>query len=190
MRRKLQLYIVSVWFLFLILLLVKIDIPLCFDDKCEFIGVLPLLKRNVTPLFCLIFLVFGAYFYLNFNNDIERGAPLLPKKVQRVEDIHSETLAFLASYIVPLACLDMDKSRSLLLLFLLLVLIGWIYVKTNLFYTNPTLSILGFKIYKVNTESLNDIIIITKQPLSVGDWMLPRKVNGNVYFAKKTTYDA
>lgn len=185
MRRKIQLYIISIWFLFFILFCIKINFPICYGDNCKFIGFYSLVKLNIVSIVCLLFLIVGLYYYLNFNHDIESGAPITPKQITKIENINSETLSFLASYIIPLACLDMDKSRSLLLLFFLLLLIGWIYVKTNLFYTNPTLAIMGFKVYKIDTINSSGIIIITKQQLIINDWVLLRKVNENVFFAKK-----
>lgn len=155
--------------------------------NCTFVGFPKLLETNIVPAVSLFFLILGSIFYLNFNHDIETGAPITPKQVTRIENINSDTLSFLASYIIPLACLDMDKERSLLLLIFLVVLIGWIYVKTNLFYTNPTLAIMGFKVYKIDTLNSIGMVIISKQSLSVGDWILPRRVNENVYFAKKRT---
>jgi len=190
MRRKIQLYIISLWFLFFILFWIKIDVPICFGENCEFVGFPELIRKNDVPVVSLLLLFVGAFLYLNFNHDVETGAPITPKRITKIENINSETLSFLASYIIPLACLDMDKSRSLLLLFLLLILIGWIYVRTNLFYTNPTLAIMGFKVYKIDTANSVGLIVISKQSLVVNDWILPRKVNEGIYFAKKRNHDA
>lgn len=185
MYKKIKLYIVSLWFLFLLLFIVKIDIPICFKPECKFIGFESLIQNNKIAIFSLTFMILGAIYYFNFNREVSVGAPLLPKKVILLKNLHSEVLSFLATYIIPLVCLDMDKSRSFPILILLLVLIGWIYVRTNLFYTNPTLAILGFKVYQVDTESYPEMIVIIKNSLSVGDYILPRQINGNVFFAKK-----
>jgi hypothetical protein len=186
MFQKIKLYIVSLWFLFLLLFVVKVNIPICFDGKCEFIGFKALILTNGIPLFALIFMILGAFFYFGFNSSITKGATLLSKKITSIKNLNSETLSFLATYIIPLACLDMDKSRSLPMLVLLLILIGWIYVRTNLFYTNPTLAIMGFKVYQLDTELTKDIIVITKQSLKNGDAILPRPINDNIHYAKKS----
>jgi hypothetical protein len=129
-------------------------------------------------------MILGAMFYFDFNRNITRGASLLPKKIIKIENQSSETLSFLATYIIPLACLDMDKDRSLPMLILILILIGWIYIKTNLFYTNPTLSILGFHVYKIDTEKTPEIIVVTKSNLDINNNILIRKIDQNLYFAK------
>jgi len=183
MLKKVQLYIISLWFLFLLLFIVKVNIPVCFSDY-EFIGFKELISTNAIPIFALIFMILGGVFYFNFNTKITQGAPLLPKKIVTLRSLNSETLSFLATYILPLACLDMDKSRSLPMLILLLILIGWIYVRTNLFYTNPTLVILGFKVYSIDTTETKEIIVIIKHSLKAGDYILPRRINENIYYAK------
>ena len=156
-----------------------------FTQNWYFIGWIKLASKNVVPIVSILFLALGSIFYLNFNHDIEIGAPITAKQITKIENINSDTLSFLASYIIPLACLDMDKDRSLLLLVFLLILIGWIYVKTNLFYTNPTLAIMGFRVYKVDTIHATGMVIISKQSLTINDWILPRRVNENVFYAKK-----
>lgn len=186
MFQKIKLYIVSLWFLFLLLFVVKVNIPLCFGEGSKFIGFKELILTNGIPLFALIFMILGAFFYFDFNNSITKGATLLSKKITTIKNLNSETLSFLATYIIPLACLDMDKSRTLPMLILLLVLIGWIYVRTNLFYTNPTLAIMGFKVYQLDTEMTKDMIVITKQSLKIDDTILPRTINDNIHYAKKS----
>jgi hypothetical protein len=185
MAKKIQLYIISLFFLFLLLFVVKVDVPICVKGNCKFIGFLALISRNGIALFALVFMLLGVLFYLRFNYEVTKGAPRLPKKVVALKNLHSETLSFLATYIIPLACLDMDKARSLPMLVLLLTLVGWIYVKTDLFYTNPTLAILGFKIYQLDTDGTKDMIVIIRQSLQKGESILSRQINANIYYAKK-----
>ncbi|MCF6407786.1 hypothetical protein L3C95_33170 [Chitinophaga filiformis] len=183
---RIKLFIISLWFLFLILFIIKADIPISFAKESKFIGFKRLIATNGIPLFALTFMILGAFFYFDFNNNLSKGAPLLPRRILTIKNINSKTLAFLATYVVPLACIDMDKSRALPLLVLLISLIGWIYISTNLFYTNPTLAIIGFKTYQIDTESEKDIIIITKHTLKANDSILPRHISENIYFVKKS----
>jgi hypothetical protein len=182
---KIKLYIISLWFLFLLLFIMKVDIPITFGKDNRFIGFQKLVTTNTIPFFALVFMILGAFFYFDFNSSVSKGAPLLPRKISAIKNINSETLSFLATYVIPLACLDMDKPRALPLLILLMFLIGWIYVRTNLFYTNPTLVIIGFKVYQIDTQVEKEIIVITKHLLKIDDSILPRQINENIYYAKK-----
>ena len=74
---------------------------------------------------------------------------------------------------------------SLLILFILLVIIGCIYIKTNIFHTNPTLALLGYNIYKVSTENRKNIIIISKITLTKEDKIRVKLLSDNIYIADK-----
>ena len=183
MWQKIELYIISLWFLFLLLLIQKLQLPLCFGTGCRFIGLRALISLNVVPSVSLIFIILGGIFYWRFNYKVEKGASNLPKKITRLEDLYFENLAFLITYIVPLVGFDLDRNRNRLMLFLLLILIGWFYVKANIFYTNPSLAVLGYRIYKIDTAESRNLIVIVRGRLKEGDSIYPRKIDENIFFA-------
>ena len=65
------------------------------------------------------------------------------------------------------------RDRYVFALFFLLIIIGVIYVKTDMFYANPTLAVLGYRLYRVQLDSRvgvkENIVVISKSPLCVGD---------------------
>lgn len=128
-------------------------------------------------------MMLGIIFYFRFNYRFVQGASLLPVTVTKVENINFESVTFLATYIVPLACIDLDKDRSSLMLITILVLIGWIYIKTNLFYTNPTLAIWGYQIYKISTRNREDITIIIRGKVKVGDGIRLKNIDDKIFLA-------
>ena len=67
---------------------------------------------------------------------------------------------------------------------------GAIYIKTDLFYANPSLALLGFKIYKANGNFKNNInkpniILISQSSISSGDKVSYRKLDDRIYFVEK-----
>ncbi len=48
-------------------------------------------------------------------------------------------MTFLTTYIIPLVCIDLTKIRYVIVLVVLLVLIGFIFVRMDLYCGNPTL---------------------------------------------------
>jgi hypothetical protein len=125
----------------------------------------------------------GVVFYYRFNYKFTQGASLLPVTITTVENINFESVTFLATYIVPLACIDLDKSRSSLMLITILILIGWIYIKTNLFYTNPTLAIWGYQIYKISTKNRTGITIIIRGKVKIGDNIRLKNIDDKIFLA-------
>lgn len=188
MKLKIQLYILSLWLLFILLFINKVNIPFCFND-CEFIGWRKLFSDNIIPTISIIIVIFGFVFYLRFKY-IVSGNKSLPEKVTEIENINWEHLTFLVTYVIPLLSFDLDfnldEDRNSLMFFLVLIIIGLIYVKTNMFYTNPTLAILGYHIYKISTTKRNNVIFISRDVITENDWIEHKLLSDNIYIANKS----
>lgn len=188
MKLKIQLYILSLWLLFILLFINKVKVPLCFSD-CEFIGWKKLFLDNIIPTISIIIVVLGFIFYFRFKY-IVSGNKSLPEKVTNIENINWEHLTFLVTYVIPLLSFDLDfnldEDRNSLMFFLVLIIIGLIYVKTNMFYTNPTLAILGYHIYKISTTKRNNVIFISRDVISENDWIEHKLLSDNIYIANKS----
>ena len=187
MKLKIQLYILSLWLLFALLFINKVQVPICLQN-CEFIGFKELIQTNVIPIICLVFIILGFIFFFKFRYII-KGSKSLPVKIQKMDNLNWEHLTFLVTYVIPLLSFDLDfdlaKNRNGLMFFLVLLVIGLIYVKTNMFYNNPTLAILGYHIYKVDTENKKHIVLISKDTLVEENWIEYKHSSDNIYFAIK-----
>jgi len=189
MKRKIGLFFLSLWLLFVLIIIITVEIPICFSDDCSFIGFGQLISNNVIPLICLIALLIGAVSYFDFRYQMN-GSPELSFKITEIENIDYEHLTFLTTYIIPLVCFKFDALRYQLVFVLILTVIGIIYVRTDLFYTNPTLAILQFRIYRVDgefrgSESRKAKILITKDKLNKDDNVKYLKLDERIYYAFK-----
>lgn len=190
MIRKIGLFFLSLWLLFLlIIIIITAEIPLCFSNECEFIGLYELTTSNIIPIFCLVALIIGLIAFLDFRFQM-KGTPELSFKVTELENIDYEHLTFLTTYIIPLVCFQFENLRYIITFIVILFVIGLIYIRTDLFYANPTLAILGFRIYKIsgefrNGEIRNGKILITKNTLSVDDRIKYFRLDERIYYATK-----
>jgi hypothetical protein len=72
-----------------------------------------------------------------------------------------------------------------------LTLIGAIYVRTNLFYANRTLSLLGFKIYTVTFEQSglgappSSAVLIAREEIDKGTSVNVLRLDKSIFFARK-----
>jgi hypothetical protein len=188
LKEKFELYILSLWLLFFLIIVVTANIPICFESGCKFIGWNELLLRNVIPIFSLVFLLLGGLFYLRFDYKVS-GSKKLPTKIIKIEDLNYEHLTFLTTYIIPLICFNLTSARYVFALIFLLIIIGIIYVKTDKFYANPTLAVLGYRLYKVTVQTRTsvkeNIVIITKDRLSEADQINMLDLDDKVSFARR-----
>lgn len=165
------------------------EIPFCFGENCEFIALSNLLKTNIIPLFCTIALIVGVISFLDFRFQM-KGTPELSVEITEIENIDYEHLTFLTTYIIPLVCFQFENLRYIITFIVILFVIGLIYIRTDLFYANPTLAILGFRIYKISGEFRNgeirtERILITKNKLQLGDRIKYFKLDERIYYASK-----
>lgn len=186
-RRKVDLYILSLAILFVFFIFITCKFPVCFSSQCKFIGWDVLLKNNIVPAICIILLLYSFFAYYRFKYDTKKSVEL-PVKIVKLEKINYEHLTFLATYIIPLITFDFEKERYILVLAALLVIMGVIYIKTDLFYANPSLALLGFNIYKVDINISGNVIregviVITRRKLEAGKMFSYIVLDDRVYYS-------
>lgn len=183
--QKFELYILSLWLLFFLIIVVSVQVPVCIGEGCKFIGWKEVISQNVISIISFLFLMSGFFFYFRFNYRVS-GSQNLPVEIIEIEDLNYEHLTFLTTYIIPLICFNLTSYRYAFALAILLVIIGIIYVKTDKFYANPTLAVLGYRLYKVTVKtrtSLKEhIIVITKDRLTKSDQIRTLNLDEKVRF--------
>lgn len=190
MVRKTGLFFLSLWLLFVLVIIITIQVPTCFGENCEFMGFGNLISTNIFPTICFIALLVGVISYLDFSFRLN-DAPELSFEITEIRNIDYEHLTFLTTYIIPLVCFQFEVFRYKIVFILILILIGTIYIRTDLFYANPTLAILNFKIFRVSGtfrsgEERNNIVLITKNDLVQNDRVKYLKLDDRIYYAYKT----
>ena len=189
MRLKVELYILSLWVLFLLLFINKATVPMCFEANCQFIGFKALIITNWIPVFCVLGMLAGCISFWRFKHRILTASKGAPGTITAVEHISFENLSFLATYIIPLLCFDLDfhldEGRNAIMLILVLVAIGAIYIKADLYYTNPSLALMNFKIYRIEYTTAgaeagklitHKVVALSRDRLKVGAVIVTKSI--------------
>lgn len=186
MLRKIGLYIQSLSLLFVVLIVLTIGTTVSSNasNKTDIIGI-------TIPIFCFVALLISIGSFIDFTYFVIKGTQHLSVEIVKIEDMGYEPMTFISSYIIPLAFIGFNSVRYMIALLIMLIAMGIVFIKTNMFYANPTLSLFGYKLYKTscrmrNGEDLNDIIIISRCALSVGCGIRYIELGKNVWFANKT----
>ena len=190
MIRKIGFYILSLWLLFLLIIIITVEIPIYFGKEWEFVGFKFLITHNIVPIICVMLLVIGYLSYFDFRYKT-KGTPELSFEITEIENVNYENLTFLTTYIIPLVCFNFDNIRQEIVLLILLIVIGMIYIRTGLFYSNPTLAILQFRLYKINgvfrgNVAKSNIILIAREDLHKNDKIKYFILDKNIFYAIKT----
>lgn len=184
---KIRFYFMSLILLFILILILTIDIPICLQKDAYFVGIKVLIKRNILPIISTIFIIWGIFCCFKTEHDWN-GVENPPYEIINVRNENYEYLTFLTTYIIPLICMDLKNVRYIIVLGFLLFLIGFIFIKVDLYYGNPALAILGYRLYKVDIKgstSLQGIILISKDKLQNNDNIKWIKVGEHVWIARK-----
>ena len=186
MLNKIGLYILSLFLLFFFVIIVSFKLPTDFTDSCS------LVSDNYLSLICVVFLIVGFVVFLKFKYELQ-ASPEIPFQITKIESIQYEHLTFLATYIIPLICFDLNNPRYLIVLFILLIAMAIIYIKTDLFYANPSLALLGYQIYKVNGQfkmgEKENLILISREELSVNQRVSYIKLDSRIFYVKRVKHD-
>lgn len=187
---KIELYFMSLSLLFFLLIIKSINIPIYIGPNWEFVGWEYLLYKNIPTIICLICLLVSMLCKKRFLNSL-KGNKDLPCTIEKIKNANYEYLTFLTTYIIPLICFDLGIIRDCLLLFVLLVLLGQLFIKTNLYYQNPSLALMGFNIYTADIgykkSIISDIIIISRVKIKKGDVIYKHDIENTevIYCAEK-----
>lgn len=139
--------------------------------------------------FCVIWVIFAIWFYIEFKafqyTDKKSGYDIIIKK-EKSED----SLNFFLTLILPLLIDDIARWQGASVFFLVLFMICVLLYKTRLFYANPVLSILGYKVvefeFSENSKvSKKNLIGIYNGKITNNNIMY-KTITGTVYYIKGT----
>lgn len=188
---KIQMYIISLWLLFL--LIIPVTVQFIPEDKIEDIQsfaqfLLEVCRKNILPLICL-FMVIVCFVLFKQLEYRWKGSRRLSVKVKEIEDNSFEYLAFLTTYIIPLVCMNLDEFRYVFVLFILLIIIGIIFVRSEFYLGNPTLALMNYRLYKIRYIS-GDVeyekLIITKDKIKAGDLLESIPFDQNTWYVRRS----
>lgn len=125
-------------------------------------------------IFCVLLFLISELLFLIVRSKYFKKSSNIPVKITHLEKKDSESITFLVTYIVPLLFIDFRKWDEIIMAILILFIIGIMSIKTDLYLSNPTLSLKGFKIYRVSVaiNSIENTIpktILSLEELEEGD---------------------
>lgn len=149
----------------------------------EFIGLKEVLILNKVSLAFLILIVGSVSLYFILYKIVIKSSHE-EIQVVRIQDNHAEHLSYLATYILPFIGLKFDTWQNILSTVALFYILGHIYIKTNLILTNPTLTLFGYHISKIENDKEKMKIIIHRHALKKGQTEKVVHLTSNVYLQK------
>ncbi len=82
-------------------------------------------------------------------------------KIGSLQVRNGDFIAYTVTYIVPFLATPQSSVNEKIVLILLLALLCFLYIKSELFYINPLFSLMGYKLFQVTTEQGKSVVLIT-----------------------------
>jgi len=184
---KVRFYIMPLWLLFILIYLLTVDLPISFAPDAKFIGWGELLSRNILAIISLL-CAFVSWILTRSLKYQWQGVTNPPYKIIEIKNENYEYLTFLTTYIIPLICIDLSNLRYVLVLVVLLFIIGYIFVRMDLYYGNPTLALMGYRLYRAKIEGVDapdGVILIAQNRLTSGTSIKWIEVDKFIWVAKE-----
>lgn len=181
---KIQFHLMSLTLPFLLACIMTIDIST--GDS-----LISCIMNNLFPIFAGLMVVLGLISSRIFVH-MSKGGANPPYSLQYLKSEKYNYLIFPTSCIIPLICFGFgyDIPGSVVLFIVLLIVIWFVLLKTDLYYGNPMLALLGYKLYRAEihgVDSPNGVILITKdnlKPTSSVSWI---PIDDHVWIVKEIT---
>ena len=189
-RIKWRFYFISLEPLFVLLFIKSLGTLLSASSQIQNTGSSSNTKS--TTMFIVLVIAFAMLavfgFILSLKNTFDwKGATQPSYEIEEIENRSFEYLTFLSAIIIPLCFFSFDNTCDVISFMLLLCLIGFIFLRMDLYYSNPTLAILGYRLYKVaikGHEELKDVTVISKDEITVKSHLKWIELDNNVWVGK------
>lgn len=102
--------------------------------------------------------------------------------IHRARSRDADVIAYVATYIIPFAALQVETWHQRGALIAFFVLVGILYVRANLFYVNPMLALFGFRLFEVETTGGRSVLVISRSfRMQIGSVIQVRALSDDVY---------
>jgi len=101
--------------------------------------------------------------------------------VASVERKDTEALAYLVTYVLPFLDVDLSDSVKILGFVILFVTLATVYINADMLHINPTLNLLGWHVFEVQTPAGSPRTVLThRRRLLKGDTLKTVRIADNI----------
>ncbi|MFD3270085.1 hypothetical protein ACE3MS_08080 [Paenibacillus dendritiformis] len=141
----------------------------------------------IVIIICILWIIVGLYSMLLFKG--AQFANFIDDKIKIISYSSDAGLIFFTTFIVPLVLDDIGSMRNFLVFICLFLMIIVLMYKTNLYYQNPVIAMLGYSTFHFkfteNSDSTmknNELVGITYGKIDEDKIIKYQRIADNVYF--------
>jgi hypothetical protein len=140
-------------------------------------------RRNFSIAFMMIaaLSLVGTMIFLGVAQSLA-GIDLTVGVIRRKD---SETMSYIASYIIPFAATPFDKPEQIVALIVFLVVLCVVYINSAMIHINPLLSLMGYNLYEIEDTDGNPYFLMARRSLRRGDTVRAIDLANNIFLEKR-----
>ncbi len=118
-----------------------------------------------------------------------RFAPRLgafQEKVTGMQRRDGDVMSYIASYLIPFVALPFGGWQQGVALLLFFIVLGIVYVNSNLIHVNPMLNLMGYHLYEITVENSQvPHALITRHRVALGETLHLIDIGDGIFLEKK-----
>ena len=142
----------------------------------------------ILEFFCLLWIVYSVCSVRKFEKSQLANFVSVGESIVEIEKISDSGVTFFMTYVLPMAMDDLDTWKGLVVFGILMLMLFALMWKTNLYYQNPVLTVLGYEVFSFKFETTQlteyrekECIGITRSTVSEGHSIKRQKISDNVF---------
>lgn len=161
---KILLYILSIFPVYIIIIVLKITSKF-IGNGIEFISKKRIYNiklwffsdSNSLVVLMILLLILSAYTFCRLKKSLSEKEESEIGVIEFIEEKNIEYLSFLATYLIPLFTFDLTNFRAVIVFLITFGLMGYMYIKTNMFYANIGLLMSNYNIYQMTIRIITPV---------------------------------
>jgi len=120
---------------------------------------------SVHRYFALSMVLLGAISVVLLLFYLKQSATLAVDHVviEKISGKDTEAMSYIVTYLIPFLDIKLDEISSAVSLLLLFLVVGVLYVHSNLIYINPTLNLLRYHLFEIELEGGMTSALVSKR---------------------------
>lgn len=98
----------------------------------------------------------------------------------------SDTMSYIASYIIPFAATSFNKMEQVAALGVFLVVLCAVYISSNMIHINPLLSLMGYNLYEIEDPDGNPYSLVSRRNLRRNDTVKAIDLATDIFLEKRS----
>lgn len=158
----------------------------CIKDHTNILSFSSNITLSMIVVACLFAVIKGLVAYVKLPYAERYDFSSSGQKIKIINYTTNESMTFFSAYIIPMI-LDLESYNNQLVFIILVFLLRILLSKTNMFYANPILTILGYSSFRFvytnrKMTKTTDFIGLTRGLIDSNKIIKSKQISENVFF--------